>query len=157
LLAVVLPAAAQDHGADIKTAFARAQHLKRGINASEWFAQSPRDYSAARTNRYIDDSDIALMAKLGFDHVRLSIDAVPLGQFPHGKDGLNADFLARLDHAVDTMLANGLAVEIDIHPEGSYKQQLRTSDNAVDALTMLWRRLAAHYASRDPEMVFFEF
>ena len=138
------------------TAFARAQHLKQGINASEWFAQSASDYSAARTNRYTDAEDIALMARLGFDHVRLSIDAVPLEQYPRGKDGLNADFLARLDRAVDTMLADGLAVQIDLHPEDSYKQQLRTSDDAVDRLTMLWRRLAAHYARRDPERVFFE-
>src|ERR1035437_6297473 len=74
LLALALPAAAQDRAADLETAFARAQHLKRGINASEWFAQSASDYSAARTNRYTDAQDIALMARLGFDHVRLSID-----------------------------------------------------------------------------------
>ncbi len=156
LLALVLPAAAQDHGASRQTAFARAQHLKRGINASEWFAQSPSDYSATRTNRYIDAQDIALMARLGFDNVRLSIDAAPLEQPPLGKEGLNADFLARLDRAVDTMLAHGLAVQIDLHPQDSYKQRLGTSDEAVDRLTMLWRRLAAHYAARDPDLVFFE-
>ena len=156
LLAIALPAAAQDHSAGVQTAFARAQHLKRGINASQWFAQSPNDYSAARTNRYTDAQDIALMAQLGFDHVRLSIDAVPLEQYPLGKDGLNDEFVARLDRAVDAMLADGLAVEIDLHPEDSYKQQLRTSDYAVDRLTMLWRKLAAHYAGRDPERVFFE-
>jgi aryl-phospho-beta-D-glucosidase BglC (GH1 family) len=156
LLAVAMTAAAQDHAADLQTAFARAQHLRRGINASEWFAQSAADYSAARTNRYTDAQDIALMARLGFDHVRLSIDAVPLEQSPLGREGLNADFLARLDRAVDTMLADGLAVEIDLHPEDSFKQQLRSSDDAVDRLTLLWRRLAAHYAARDPERVFFE-
>jgi len=156
LLALTLPAASQDHAGALRTAFARAQHLKRGINASQWFAQSANDYSAARTNRYTDDGDIALMAKLGFDNVRLSIDATPLEQYPRGKDGLNAEFVARLDHAVDTMLAQGLAVQIDLHPEGSYKQRLGTSDDAVDRLTMLWRRLAAHYAGRDPERVFFE-
>ena len=156
LLAVALPAAAQDYAAGLQTAFARAQHLRRGINASEWFAQSSGDYSAARTNRYTDAQDIALMARLGFDHVRLSIDAVPLEQSPLGREGLNADFLARLDRAVDTILADGLAVEIDLHPEDSFKQQLRTNDDAVDRLTLLWRRLAAHYATRDPERVFFE-
>jgi aryl-phospho-beta-D-glucosidase BglC (GH1 family) len=130
--------------------------LKRGINASQWFAQSASDYSAARTDRYTDAKDIALMAQLGFDNVRLSIDAVPLEQYPRGKDGLNADFLARLDRAVDAMLADGLSVQIDLQPEDSYKQQLRTSDEAVDRMTMLWRRLAAHYSSRDPEKVFFE-
>ena len=156
LLALVMPAAAQDRAAGVRTAFARAQHLRHGINASEWFAQSASDYSAARTNRYTDAGDIALMAQLGFDNVRLSIDPTPLEQYPHGLEGLNAEFLARLDRAVDTMLADGLAVQIDLHPEGSYKERLATNDDAVDRLTILWRRLAAHYASRDPERVFFE-
>lgn len=156
LLALTLPAAAEDHAAAQRTAFSRAQHLKRGVNASEWFAQSANDYSAARTERYISDGDIALMAQLGFDHVRLSIDAAPLERYPRGKDGLNAEFVTRLDHAVDAMLAQGLAVQIDLHPEGGYKQRLGASDDAVDRLTMLWRRLAAHYAGRDPERVFFE-
>ena len=156
LLALVHPLAAQDHAAALRTAFSRAQHLKRGINASQWFAQSAGDYSAARTGRYTDTADIALMARLGFDHVRLSIDAVPLQQHPLGTDGLNAEFLARLDRAVDAMLADGLAVQIDLHPEDSFKQRLRSGDEAVDRVTMLWRRLAGHYATRDPERVFFE-
>ncbi len=156
LLVLVLPAAAQDHAAALRTAFARAQHLRHGINASEWFAQSPGDYSAARTNRYIDAQDLALMARLGFDHVRLSIDPVPLEQEPHGPEGLNAGFLDRLDRAVDTMLDHGLAVLIDIHPEDSYKQQLFSGEAGVTRLAMTWRRLAAHYATRDPDLIFFE-
>jgi len=156
MLAVAKPGAAQDRAAELKVALARAQHLRHGINASEWFAQSPTDYSAARTNRYTDDSDIALMAKLGFDHVRLSIDAVPLERGPLGPDGLNADFVGRLDHAVDTMIANGLAVQIDIHPESEYKTKVRETSDGVERFVMLWRKLAAHYAMRDPEKVFFE-
>ncbi len=155
LLALALPAAAQDR-AGVQTAFARAQHLKRGINVSHWFSQNPSDYSAQHTNTETTTDDIALIAHLGFDNVRLSIDAVPLEQAPLGADGLNGDFLGRLDRAVDTMLADGLAVQIDLHPEDSYKQQLRTNDWNVDRLTMLWRKLAAHYAGRDPERVFFE-
>ena len=146
----------QDRAAGVHTAFARAQHLKHGINASQWFAQSASDYSAARTNRYTDSADIALMAKMGFDNVRLSIDATPLEGWPHGKDGLNAEFLGRLDKAVDSMLAEGLAVTVDVHPEESYKEKVRTTSDGVDRFTMLWRRLAAHYATRDPERVFFE-
>ena len=34
-------AVAQDRAAGLQTAFARARHLQHGINASEWFAQSP--------------------------------------------------------------------------------------------------------------------
>jgi len=156
LLALSLPAFSQDRSAGTNTAFARAQHLRHGINASEWFAQSAGDYSAARTDRYTNDADIALMAQLGFDNVRLSIDATPLEQPPWSKDGLNADFVGRLDHAVDAMLADGMAVQIDVHPESDYKMRVRTTSEGVDRFVMLWRRLAAHYATRDPEKVFFE-
>ncbi len=160
LMGLMLPAltssaAAQDRAAGLRIARSRAQHLKHGINASGWFAQAG-DYSAARTDRYTDAADIALIAKLGFDNVRLSIDAAPLEQRPLGADGLNDDFVARLDKAVDTMLADGLAVQIDLHPEDSYKMPLRSSNEAVERLEMLWRKLAAHYATRDPERVFFE-
>jgi endoglucanase len=146
----------QDRSAASQTAFARAQHLKRGINVSHWFSQSANDYSAHHTATVTDDNDIALIARMGFDNVRLSIDATPLEQAPVDASGLNADFMARLDHALDTMLAQGLAVQVDLHPEDPFKMQLRTSDAAVDHFTALWRKLAAHYASRNPELVLFE-
>ncbi|HEY2858050.1 MAG TPA: cellulase family glycosylhydrolase [Terracidiphilus sp.] len=154
-LLIAFPLFAQDRAAGLQLAQQRAQHLRHGINASEWFAQSAQDYTARRTNRYTDDGDIALMAKLGFDNVRLSIDPVPLEQgFDH--EGPYADFLSRLDHVVDTMLANGLAVQIDIHPESSYKQRVRESNDGVERFVMLWRRLAAHYADRNPDLIFYE-
>jgi endoglucanase len=156
LVALTISAFAQDRAAAIQTAFARAQHLRHGVNASEWFAQSANDYTAARTNRYTDAADIALLSRLGFDNVRLSVDPTPLEQYPRSKEGLNEEFLGRLDAAVDAILANGLAVQIDIHPEENYKQQVRTSGDGVDRFVALWRRLAAHYATRDPERVFFE-
>jgi aryl-phospho-beta-D-glucosidase BglC (GH1 family) len=149
-------AATPDRAAGLRTAFARAQHLKRGINASGWFAQHAGDYSAAWTDIYTDSEDIALIAKMGFDNVRLSVDATPLEAWPRGADGLNAEFLSRLDKAVDTMLADGLAVTIDVHPESAYKLRVKTTDDGVDMFVMLWRRLAAHYSGRDPERVFFE-
>ncbi len=167
LLAVAIPAAAQDRAAELQTAFARAQHLKRGINVSHWFSQNPGDYSAHHTDTETTPDDIATIARLGFDNVRLSIDAVPLGisffsmdaiqhGAPAGFGGPDADFIPRLDRAVDTILADSMAVTIDVHPEDSYKQAMRTDNNAVDRFVMLWRKLAAHYADRDPERVFFE-
>ena len=139
----------------MQIAFERAKHLQHGINASIWFAQSPNDYSAKRTDSYMDAADIALMAKLGFDHARLSIDPEPLGQAMRGY-GPNADFLVRVDRAVDQMLAQGLAVIVDIHPEEPYKFRLRTGADGVGRFVGLWRSLAAHYEGRDPERVFFE-
>ena len=154
LFLITSPAFAQDRSADLKIACARAQHLRHGINASEWFAQSPGDYSAARTGRYTDDSDIALMAQLGFDNVRLSIDAEPLARGLFGRDDTN--LVGRLDHAVEQMLAKGMAVQIDIHPESDYKRRVSTTGEGVDRFVMLWRRLAAHYADRNPDLIFFE-
>ena len=156
LLLLAVPAIAQDRSTDLQTAFARARHLKQGINASEWFAQSASDYSAARTDRYTDADDIALIVKLGFDNVRLSIDPVPLEHSMNGWGGPNGDFLTRLDKVVDAMLANGLTVQIDIQPESDYKRRVRDSSEGVERFTMLWRRLAAHYANRDQEKIFFE-
>ena len=156
IIALALPVAAQDHAAGVQTAFARAQHLKRGINVSHWFSQSDEDYSAYHTDHDTTPADIALMAKMGFDNVRLSIEAMALEQTPVGADGLNADFTPRLDKAVDAILANGMDVLIDVHPEDMYKQQMRTSDDSVDRFVALWGKLAAHYANRDPDRVFFE-
>lgn len=146
---------AQDRAAEVQTAFTRAQHLRHGINASIWFAQHPADYSANYTDHETTAEDIAIMARLGFDHVRLSIDAVPLTHAMNERSG-DEDFLARLDKAVDEITATGMAVIIDIHPEDSYKRALRNDDDAVDRFVMMWQKLAAHYASRDPNLVFFE-
>jgi endoglucanase len=155
LLSLTLPALAQDHAAALQTAITRAQHLRHGINASSWFAQSS-DYSPQHTSTQTTPADIALIARLGFDNVRLGVDPIPLEQYPLGPDGLNANFLARLDRAVDAILSNGLAVQLCLFPEDSYKQQLQSGDYAVDKFVMLWRKLAAHYATRDPNRIFFE-
>ncbi len=72
------------------------------------------------------------------------------------REGFNADFLGRLDRAVDAMLANGLAVQIDIHPEERYKQQVRTSNEGVQRFTMLWRQAGGPLRQPRPGKVFFE-
>ena len=144
-----------DRAAGLKTAFTRVQHLRRGINASGWFAQS-QDYSANHTDRYTDAQDIDLIAKLGFDFVRLSVDAAPLEQAPQAADGLNAEFVERVDRVVDTILSDGLAVVFDLQPEDTYKAQLRNSADGSKSLILLWRKLATHYQTRDPDRVFFE-
>jgi endoglucanase len=146
----------QDRSVAVQTAFARAQHLKRGVNVSHWFSQHATDYSAQHFDTETTADDLALIARLGFDNVRLSIDATPLEQALLRPDGRDSDFMIRLDRAVDTILADGMAVQVDLHPEDSYKTPLRTSSEAVDRLVLLWRKLAARYATRDPERVFFE-
>jgi aryl-phospho-beta-D-glucosidase BglC (GH1 family) len=49
-----------------------------------------------------------------------------------------------------------MAVQIDIHPESDYKRNVSTTSDGVDRFVMLWRKLAAHYADRNPDLIFFE-
>ena len=98
------PLHAQPAGTD--PAFARAQHLRRGINASIWFAQHPSDYSVERLRTFTTADDIALIAKLGFDHVRLSIDADPLVEWQR-THGSATPFMTELDRVVKTLHHRG--------------------------------------------------
>ncbi len=135
-------------------AFARAAHLKRGINASMWFAQS-KDYSAHRLTTYITADDFQLIHQLGFDHVRLSIDPAPLLKAPLS-NGLNATHLALLDSAVKEILDNHLNVVLDIHPEDDYKHPLRDDPAAQNAFIQFWSAFATHFGSTNPDQVSFE-
>jgi endoglucanase len=134
-------------------AFTRAQHLLRGINTSMWFAQA-NDYSTQRLQTFTTADDIALIAKMGFDHCRLSIDAGPLVGWQYA--GKETPFMTELDRVVKTMLDNHLSVIIDIHPSSEYKAQLFQGSSGVSNFASLWRALAAHFAATDPEHIFFE-
>ncbi len=136
-------------------AFVRARHLRHGINASIWFAQHSGGYSVEYLRTFTTADDIALMAKLGFDHVRLSVDADPVTEWQRGRpDG--AAFMTELDRIVKTIVDDHMAVIVDIHPESKYKAPLKQGTQPVQQFTSLWRALATHYASTDPEHVYFE-
>jgi aryl-phospho-beta-D-glucosidase BglC (GH1 family) len=135
-------------------AFARAAHLKRGINLSMWYAQSS-DYSATRLATYTTEDDFKLVRSLGFDHVRLSIDPEPLiAEKQSGR--LRTDAMQRLDRTVQQLTAEGLVVVLDIHPEESYKKELAEGEDGVARWLAFWTAFAHHYATTDPEHVYFE-
>jgi len=133
-------------------AWKRIGHMRHGINASEWFAQS-HDYSPQRLRSYTTLDDIAKMHAMGFDHVRLSIDPAI---FQCDGPWSQCERVQVLDEVIAKALSQDLAVIIDIHPNGDYKRQLATSDSAVDKFTLLWSQVASYYSKQNPEMVFFE-
>jgi endoglucanase len=147
-------AAAQSPSQPSSLATQRAHLLHRGVNASMWFAQA-RDYSPAGLRSYTTAQDIALMRRMGFDHVRLSIDGDELLRNAP-PNGLNASFVAELDTAVHTMLDNQLRVIVDVHPSDDFKHKLRSDDAAATRFVALWSALAGHFAATDPGRVFFE-
>lgn len=133
-------------------AWKRAKHLQHGINASEWFAQSS-DYSVQRLSTYTTLDDIALMHRLGFDHVRLSIDPEI---FDCAGAWSDCPRIKILDSVVAQALQQNLAVIIDVHPTSEFKHQLATDGFAVERFRMLWGRIAEHFRTSDPERTFFE-
>src|SRR4051812_41592922 len=152
LLAVALCTLLAAARAEDSIATKRAQHLRHGINTSEWFAQAS-DYSPARLRTYTTLEDIDRIAHMGFDHIRISIDpAVFCYNVPWSK----CERVAVLDEVVARAISRNLAVIIDLHPTSEYKRALATSDDSVERCAQLWSRIAQHFSTFDPERVFFE-
>src|ERR1039457_4578773 len=131
-------------------AFRRAEGLKRGINASEWFAQvyDKRGYTPEHFRAWTTSEDIALIKSMGFDHVRLSVNPQPMFD-TREPNKIPADYLGYLDAAVKMILDHGLAVVIDLHPESDFKARLAKDDEFVERFADFWRALAAHYSASD--------
>jgi endoglucanase len=132
----------------------RLARLRHGINLSHWFAQSA-DYSRAHLETHTTAEDFELIRRIGFDHVRLTLEPAPLfNEEDPGK--LNVEYLKYLDHALDLILAQGLAVIVDIHPSDEFKKKINGDDRQLEAFGKFWQALAQHLATRDPERVFLE-
>jgi len=153
---VVVPRGFAQTVQDSSVAKARTQHLRHGINLSQWFAQvyDPKEYTKEHFESWTTVQDIALIKAMGFDHVRLSVNPDPMWRRNHA-DELPAEYLRYLDAAMKMILDAGLAVVLDIHPDEEFKKSL-ASDDAVEQFADYWRALAKHYASTNPENVFFE-
>jgi endoglucanase len=152
LFAIVLLTCFSLNAQTISPAWKRVEHLRHGINASEWLAQSS-DYSPQRLRTFTTLDDIARMRAMGFDHVRLSIDP---GVFRCQGPLEQCERVQIVDEVIAKALSLDLAVIVDVHPNDDYKRQLASSDSAVDKFAALWSQIATHYAKTDPERVFFE-
>jgi endoglucanase len=138
-------------------AASRLARLRRGINASGWFAQvyDTRGYTKEHFQSWTTAQDIALIKAMGFDHVRLSVDPQPM-MANHRPDEIPAEYLGYLDAAVKMILDQGLAVVIDLHPAGDFKARLAKDDSFVQEFADFWRALARHYSTWDGERLFLE-
>src|SRR5260370_31327147 len=134
-----------------------AEHLRHGINLSEWFAQvyDQKGYTKEHFEAWTTAQDIALIKAMGFDHVRLSVNPQPMFRRKQA-DRIPADYLGYLDTAVKMILDQGLAVVIDIHPDSYFKEKLTADNEFVEQFEDYLRQLARHYSSTNPELVSFE-
>ena len=149
-------AGAAPAGAPTGVSDARFARLARGINLSHWFAQSPvGNYSREHLTTYNTERDLDLIARMGFSHVRLTLNPKAISDAPEGVP-FNPERLALFDAAVAGFLARNVAVIVDLHPDDDFKTPLEKDDAAVERLVAFWRALAEHLAATDPERVFLE-
>jgi endoglucanase len=132
---------------------ARLARLTRGINISDWFPRLP-DMAKERLSGNLA-KDVALIKAMGFRHVRFPMneDTVVNKDTP---TVLDPEKISRFDAALDMLISGGLGVIVDFSPGDPLKQAIVKDDAAVDDFVNLWKSLAKHLATRDPEMIFFE-
>ncbi|MFL5576417.1 MAG: glycoside hydrolase family 5 protein [Gemmatimonadaceae bacterium] len=138
---------------------ARFARLGRGVNLSHWFTVAPEDTARLDplAGGYATVEDFRKIRRMGFRHVRLPFSPEPIFH-EDDPERLDGPYLAALDRAVDAILAESLAVIVDMHPEqgGAFKKRLAGDDAHVRRVARFWGALARHFATRDPEHLFLE-
>lgn len=153
LLTLAAPALAQDGGVPDS----RYERLLRGVNITRWFwnpegIDRPADHAVT----YVSDAQLAEIRAAGFGHVRLPIEPTRLINV-EAPGKLDGQLLADLDQAIARMTAQDLAVIVDPHNwDEDWFSALLASPAWQEAFAAMWRALAQHLSSTDPEMVFLE-
>ena len=127
--------------------------LQKGINLGGWLSQC--DYSEERFESFIQEKDIAYIASLGFDHLRLPIDDNVMEE----DDGqIKEKGFLFIDRAVNWARHYGLSIILDLHKAYGYdfnnagKEEMNslfTSERLQNRFIRLWERIASRYASFD--------
>src|SRR2546425_12368416 len=131
--------------------------LRRGLNLSHWFAQarSAPGYSQEHLTAHTTASDVALIHRVGFEHVRTSVDPALLFT-PANVEIVQRDRLQELERAIRMIIDADLAVVIDMHPTPDFKKALARDDSYVERFADFWRDLAGRFAGLPVERVVFE-
>jgi Tol biopolymer transport system component len=149
---IPLVAAQADGTAEPTPGFA----VRRGTNISHWLSQSGRRGKARQ--RFFARHDVVLLARLGFDHLRLPIDEEQLFDEVGRPDD---EAFALLDSALDWCAASGLRVIVDLHILRAHHfndgdRPLWTEPEAQQRFLDLWRQLSARLARRPVSQVAYE-
>jgi hypothetical protein len=130
----------------------RLARLARCVDITRWFWEAS-DPTPAYYTTYMRDADLQLIHQLGFSCVRLSIDPGLLYSkvTPAAPDPV---MLGYIDTAVNRLLANDLAVIIDLHDDPL--KPFEEDPDYARGFVVFWRVLAQHFSGLDPDMVFLE-
>ena len=130
--------------------------LGKGTNMAHWLSQTRR--SGEERRNFIAEKDIAYIAELGFDHVRMPIDEKQMWDEQGRRD---EDAFETLHDAIRWSLANKLKVVVDLHILRSHhfvaeERPLWTDPAAQDTFFELWRDLSAALHEYPTDKVVYE-
>jgi endoglucanase len=140
------PPAMQPIAAHDTPAYRAAKLFLHGANLGNYL-EAPPHQSWGVT--FAPDEAVA-MKREGFDHIR-----VPVGWHhyagPAPEYALSPEIFAKVDFVVTNLLANRLAVMINIH---HFRELDANPANAAAEFVALWRQIAAHYRGFPPQLAF---
>lgn len=125
-------------------AYREARKFMRGANLGDYLEADPRWHVQITTN------DFAMIKREGFDHVR-----VPIGWHHYAGPGpdftLSPEIFGKVDFVVTNLLAEKLAVMINIH---HFDELDRDPAGATEEFLAIWRQIAEHYQHFSKDLVF---
>lgn len=130
--------------------------VKNGVNISHWLSQSDARGNARQT--YFTREDVAFIASLGFDHLRIPIDEEQM----FTEDGKKDKEAFRLLHnALGWCKESGLRAVVDLHILRSHhfnkkEKPLFTEEKAQEQFYQRWRQISSELKKYPNSMVAYE-
>ncbi len=136
----------------------RAASLGPGINISHWMAQTMvGHYDPSHLDTYFQQSDADLIARMGFGHVRLTLEGSLFWKPEAGiPTKLESYGVERLNKALDMLLGSGLKVIVDIHPTSEFKKSVWSTRQGSQGFAKFWNLLAHEVKGRSADDVILE-
>ncbi|MGN0584152.1 MAG: glycoside hydrolase family 5 protein [Ruminococcus sp.] len=130
-----------------------------GINLGGWLSQA-NDTSSEYYNSFITEKDIAYIAELGLDHVRLPVDYMVIEE----EDGsVKEEGYIYIDNCIEWCSKYDLNVIIDVHKTFGYsfdpldktdKTVFFNDDKLKGRFYALWRNIALRYGDKYERVAF---
>ena len=131
--------------------------LKRGVNIEGWLGHLDRPPAERPLGFTVDDAE--LVARLGFDHLRINVNESSLwdeSNHPHKRT------FDMVDELLDACSRLGLKAVFDLHVLRSHHFNASTrplyhDPACVEKFRDCWRRLSTHLRQRPCDMLAYEF
>ncbi|MBO4390525.1 MAG: cellulase family glycosylhydrolase [Lachnospiraceae bacterium] len=126
--------------------------LKKGVNIGGYLSQC--NYEKEHYDSFIGEADVKKVSEMGFDHMRLPVDACVLTT--EEGEVIESGF-AYVDRMVDWAEKYGLDIIIDLHKAygydfndaGTEANSLFSDQVSMDRLNDLWSLIAKRYGKRE--------